>query len=408
MLLATLAVQDLNYQALVTAPNANQPQNKAGNIVIPHSTEDAAIKKATPESMRAAIASPESLVGQEFAQPASDTSKVPNTQPTEKLVVSAVETTANKVSYTDITSPKTSLQATSANTLAVQSRSAQDLQQVSTLAQNVPTESCQNVAQRELEFVAPGVQKTPQPCLEVDNLKSRLRAVEDIKPVTGFQASPALSIAIPTGYGADKNTAFLSGTYQNRTRYTNVSDGGLGVGVGLGDAQKAVGVELSYTLASFGSSRDIGTGGFNVKVHKQLPNDFAVAAGYNGFLNVGGANDFENSVYGTVTKVFRTREDINSPLSRVAVTAGVGTGQFRSESSVNKDSGGVGVFGNVALRVAQPVSVIAEWSGQDLGVGVSVAPFKNIPLVITPAVRDIVGAGNGPRFVLGAGVGFKF
>lgn len=408
MLLATLAVQDLNYQALATSPNANQPQNKAGNIIIPHSTEDAAIKKATPESMRTAIASPESLVGQEFAQPTSETSKFSNTQPAEKLVISAVETTANKVSYTDITPPKTAPQATSANTLAVQSRSAKDLQQVPKLAQNVPTESCQIIAQRDLEFVAPGVQRTPQPCLEVDNLKSRLRAVEDIKPVSEFQASPALSIAIPTGYGADKNTAFLSGTYQNRTRYTNVSDGGLGIGVGLGDARKAVGVELSYTLASFGGSRDIGTGGFNVKVHKQLPNDFAVAAGYNGFVNIGGRNDFENSVYGTVTKVFRTREDINSPLSRVAVTAGVGTGQFRSESAVNKDSGGVGVFGNVALRVAQPVSVIAEWSGQDLGVGVSVAPFKNIPLVITPAVRDIVGAGNGPRFVLGAGVGFKF
>jgi hypothetical protein len=66
------------------------------------------------------------------------------------------------------------------------------------------------------------------------------------------------------------------------------------------------------------------------------------------------------------------------------------------------------VFGNVAVRVAQPVSLIAEWSGQDLGVGVSVAPFKNIPLVITPAVRDIVGAGDGPRFVLGTGFAFKF
>lgn len=408
MLLATLAVQNLNYQALAAPPNANQPLDKAGNIVIPDANEDAAITKTNPEIQGKAIASPESLVGQEFAQPASPTPIFSSTQPAEKLVVSAVESTANKVSNTDITPPKTAPQTTSANTLTVQSRSAKDLQQVPTLAQNVPTEICQNVAQRELEFVAPGVQRTPQPCLEVDNLKSRLRAVEDIKPVSEFQASPALSIAIPTGYGADKNTAFISGTYQNRTRYTNVSDGGLGIGVGLGNAQKSVGVELSYTLASFGGSRDIGTGGFNVKVHKQLPNDFAVAAGYNGLVNIGGRNDFENSVYGTVTKVFRTREDINTPLSRVAVTAGVGSGQFRSESAINKGSGGIGVFGNVAVRVAQPVSVIAEWSGQDLGVGVSVAPFKNIPLVITPAVRDIVGAGNGPRFVLGAGVGFKF
>jgi hypothetical protein len=95
-------------------------------------------------------------------------------------------------------------------------------------------------------------------------------------------------------------------------------------------------------------------------------------------------------------------------LSRVAVTAGVGTGQFQTESALDDDSDGVNVFGNVAVRVAQPVSLIAEWSGQDLGVGVSIAPFKNIPLVITPAVRDLVGAGDGPRFVLGTGFAFKF
>jgi hypothetical protein len=402
MLLATLAAQNLNAQTLATPPNANQPQNQAGNIIIPDPTEDAAITKATPESRLSAIASPESLVTPEFTQPAAQTSISPNTKPVEKMVVSVVESSTNKVSNTDITPPK------NVASLAGQTTTNQGLQQVTKLAQNPPTENCQKIAQRELEFVAPGVQRTPQPCLEIDNLKSRLRAVEDIKPVEEFQASPALSIAIPTGYGADKNTAFISATYQNRTRYTKVSDGGLGIGVGLGDAQKSVGVELSYTLASFGGSRDIGTGGFNVKVHRQLPNDLAVAAGYNGLVNIGGHNDFENSAYGTVTKVFRTREDINQPFSRVAVTAGVGSGQFRSESAINKNSGGIGVFGNVAVRVAKPVSVIAEWSGQDLGLGVSVAPFKNIPLVITPAVRDIVGAGNGPRFVLGAGVGFKF
>jgi len=96
------------------------------------------------------------------------------------------------------------------------------------------------------------------------------------------------------------------------------------------------------------------------------------------------------------------------PFSRVAVTAGIGNGQFRSEDAVAKGENNINVFGNVAVRVAEPVSLIAEWSGQDLGVGLSVAPFKNIPLVITPAVRDIIGAGNGPRFVLGSGFAFKF
>lgn len=250
--------------------------------------------------------------------------------------------------------------------------------------------------------------KASELCSQVEDLQRQLRDVENIKVQDEFQASPALSIVIPTGFGADNNTGFISATFQERTRFGDVSDGGLGIGIGLGDARKAVGVELSYTAASFGGSRDFGAGGFNVKVHRQLGNDWAVAAGWNGAINIGGPNDFEDSLYGTVTKVLKTREDINTPFSRVAVTAGVGTGQFQSASAIAEDKDGVNVFGNVALRVAKPVSVIAEWSGQDLGVGVSIAPFKNIPLVITPAVRDIVGAGDGPRFVLGTGLAFKF
>ncbi|MBO1349159.1 MAG: hypothetical protein EBE86_018005 [Hormoscilla sp. GUM202] len=52
---------------------------------------------------------------------------------------------------------------------------------------------------------------------------------------------------------------------------------------------------------------------------------------------------------------------------------------------------------------------IAEWTGQDLTVGISVVPFQNLPLVITPAVTDITGnAGDGSRFILGIGYGFSF
>jgi hypothetical protein len=243
--------------------------------------------------------------------------------------------------------------------------------------------------------------------VEVDELRNQLGELENLELEGDFRASPALSIVIPTAFGADNNTGFISATYQNRTRYSDVADGALGVGIGLGDAREAVGVELSYAIASFGSNRDFGSGGFNVKVHRQLPNDFAVAAGWNGFLNIGDDNDFEDSIYGVVSKVIRTRDNINLPFSRVAITAGVGTGQFQPEDDV-ADGDGINVFGNVAVRVAEPVSVIAEWSGQDLGVGVSIAPFKNIPLVITPAVRDLAGAGDGPRFVLGTGFAFKF
>lgn len=220
-----------------------------------------------------------------------------------------------------------------------------------------------------------------------------------------FASSPALSIYIPVGFGADRNTFFLTGSYQNSVRRDDGSVGAGGIGVGLGDAQKAVGVELSYALETTDDS--FGEGGFNAKVHRLLGRDASIAAGWNGFLNIG-RNDFEQSKYGVITKVFRTQDSLDDAFSRVAVTVGVGDGQFRSNGAVAVGDNNINVFGNVAVRVVRPVSFIAEWTGQDLGLGLSIAPFKNIPFVITPAVRDLAGAGDEPRFVLGAGTAIRF
>jgi hypothetical protein len=225
------------------------------------------------------------------------------------------------------------------------------------------------------------------------------------EPIEESGASPALSIYIPVGYGADKNTLFLTGSYQNTVREDDGSVGAGGIGIGLGDADKAVGVELSYALET--TDNDFGEGGFNAKLHRRLGQDLSAAIGWNGFLNIG-RNDFEQSKYGVITKVFRTQDSLNDPFSRVAVTVGVGDGQFRSSGAEAAEENNVNVFGNVAVRVARPVSFIAEWTGRDLGLGLSIAPFKNIPFVITPAVRDVVGAGDGARFVLGAGTAIRF
>lgn len=253
---------------------------------------------------------------------------------------------------------------------------------------------------------------------EFEEVQTQLRDLSKVKFKSHYSA-PSMSVYIPVGYGADNNTAFVATDYQSRQRFTNSNDAQAVFGVGLGDAKKSVGVVLSYTLASVSNNNnsDFGIGGFNVKVHRQFKDDWAAAVGMNGVVNVGRysnslVNDFENSLYGVVTKVIRTKDDINKPFSRVAVTAGIGNGQFRTENSINNDKDNFNVFGNVAVRVHPQASLIAEWTGQDLAVGASIAPFKNIPLVITPALRDITGPGAGasdkPRFVLGAGFGFKF
>lgn len=233
----------------------------------------------------------------------------------------------------------------------------------------------------------------------------------------GFGLSPAMSINNPVGFGADGGVGFLSGSYQSRTRGTSTSDGELGVGLGLFDATDAVGLELSYTINSFGTSQGFGSGGFNAKLHKRF-GDSALAVGWNRFANVTFGNtatstDYpRNSYYAVATQVIRTTEDVDSFLSRISLSAGVGGGQFLpySTTSTNLDPSGVNVFGSAAFRIAKPISVIAEWTGQDLAAGLSITPFGDgFPLVITPAFRDISGiTGQNARFVLGVGTAFKF
>ena len=230
--------------------------------------------------------------------------------------------------------------------------------------------------------------------------------------------SPSFSIFNPVGFGADKNLVFFSVDYQSRAKFTQTSDGEVGIGIGLGDAVNSIGAEISYSINSLGSSAGFGSGAFSAKIHKRIGDDMAVALGWNQFAKVqfgGGRNgnspsDYPNNSYYLVgSKILRTREDINDVFSRVALTAGVGSGVFLPFDRFGSiDRTGLNVFGSVGVRVARPVSAIVEWTGQDLAAGVSIVPFDNFPLVLTPAFRDITGAGDGARFVLGASVAFNF
>ena len=222
------------------------------------------------------------------------------------------------------------------------------------------------------------------------------------------RGSPSLTIATPSGFGSD--SGFYTGfSYQTDTRFTGdetVDDATLGVGMAFGNSRKAVGVEIGYTMASFGTSRDFGSGGFNAKIHRQFPGSWAVAAGWNGFLNIGGDNDFQDSLYFTTTKVFATRKSLNAAFSRMAVTLGVGNGQFRTEDAIRNDDQGFNVFSSLAFRIARPLSGVVEWTGQDLAAAGSVSPFRRIPITFTVGVRDIAGAGDRPRVVFGLGSAF--
>ena len=245
---------------------------------------------------------------------------------------------------------------------------------------------------------------------EIEDVKLQLQNIRQ-RNFTPSRGIPSLTIANPYGFGADRGLfSGLSYQFDNRNpgvQDENNPDATFGFGTGFGNAQKSVGVELSYSMVSFGQSRrDFGSGGFNLKLHRKVARGWGVSAGWNSFLSVGDANDLEDSLYLSTTKIFSLREKVTSPLSRVGVTIGVGNGQFRNEDDIADDNETFNIFGSLAFRVARPVSFITEWTGQDLALGLSASPFRTIPLTVNLAARDIAGAGDEIRWVLGVGTNF--
>lgn len=227
---------------------------------------------------------------------------------------------------------------------------------------------------------------------------------------------PGTSLASPGGFGAQWGQVFVGGGYQSASRGTTVSDGAIGAGFGLGNAQKYVGLQVSASIFDVSKFKD---GSVDFKLHRVLPAGFGVALGTEGILSFGTANTFngkttngidprDRSYYGSVSKIFFMREE-NKWFSALTLTGGIGNGRFRSVDNRNADVSGVNFFGSAAIRVRQPIALIGDWSGQSLNVGASITPIRTFPLFINPVLADVAGiSGQSARFTLGVGMAFTF
>ncbi|MDF5718636.1 MAG: S-layer homology domain-containing protein [Rhizonema sp. NSF051] len=269
--------------------------------------------------------------------------------------------------------------------------------------------SSQVATQYIVDYRSP--ENSAPPIAQVEDLRRSFRippiSPTDLTVVGGIVGVPGSSVASPTAFGAEFGDVFVGGTYQSRARFTNRDDGALEFGFGLGE-RRIVGLEVA--VSSFSTFREglFTNAGVSLKLHHLFPHNFGIAAGVE---NIGtfGSPDGGSSVYGVASKIFLLKDDISKPFSALTVSLGVGGGRFRSEYDVQRRIGSTNVFGSVGLRVVEPISVIADWTGQDLTLGTSIAPFRNFPLVITPAVADVTGnAGDGARFILGVGFGYSF
>lgn len=232
----------------------------------------------------------------------------------------------------------------------------------------------------------------------------------------GSLISPAISIITPIGYGGSYGVAGVGLFYQDSTRFGGNSDGALSASVGLGDPDNAIGFTTSlaiFSLTNRGGDDDaFENGSLSFKISRNLPGQAAISLGVENLIFwPEDENDAGTSTYLVGSKLFRLREDIFAPLSIAYLTVGVGNGRFRPPEDFDRVDDGFqfNPFGSVAVQLVRGANAIAEWSGQDLDIGVSLVPFRRIPAVVTLSLLDLTGnaeeefgAEGEPRFTASA------
>jgi hypothetical protein len=257
--------------------------------------------------------------------------------------------------------------------------------------------------------------------LAQDDARSKLMIPEEAgltSEVGHFpRGSPGTSTGSPIAFGANWGDIYIGAGLQAPIRYSTASDGGATVGMGFANAQQYVGLDVGLTFLSTVRSGLTNRMGLSAKIHKIFGENWGVAVGVENIYISNQPVDGNPSVYAVVSKVMDLSGTWLGDFRSLTISAGAGNEDFRLEKDVRAGNKTIAAFGSAALRIWEPVSLIVDWPGQDLNVGVSIVPFKEFPLVLTPAINDLTGLagtfnyGTGtvrPRFSLGAGLAFKF
>jgi hypothetical protein len=220
--------------------------------------------------------------------------------------------------------------------------------------------------------------------------------------------APGTTAGGPSAFGADFGDAYTGLALGDGHAKDNNADAAFATGFGLGDARRAVGLEVnisSGSITKFGSNGDVG-----LKLHRNLPGNAAVAIGWDSGITWGKENrDTVSTLYGVATKAFplNPRSAVNKmPLT---VSLGIGGGRFRSFDAVEKGSTSLGVFGSLGLQVAPQAALVSTWTGRDLNVGMSFVPVKSLPIFVTAGAANVFGNNDTNRlFTFSIGMGFNY
>jgi S-layer homology domain len=275
------------------------------------------------------------------------------------------------------------------------------------------------------------------PAVTADEALARLSLPGQVPLISSnpVRTYPVGGLGTPSAFGASTGLFFGAG-YQNQTRpniYGNPpniggapAQGGKGpetyaysVGLGLGDARNFFGLETVATTYNRPNAGSFENGGISFKVHKQLGDNFAIAGGFENAITFGnnsgvginrdGGVNGGRTGYGVASVILNPDSNLGF-FSNTTLSVGAGAGRFRTVGDIRNGRDTINVFGSVGTRLLPFVSVVADWNGQDLSVGLPISiPLGGVSFQITPAYVDLVNnETGGSRFAVSGGLGLSF
>ncbi|HUP91457.1 MAG TPA: hypothetical protein VM074_04355 [Solimonas sp.] len=221
-------------------------------------------------------------------------------------------------------------------------------------------------------------------------------------------SSPGIVLGSPVAFGADWGEVSIGLAAQTLPKGNRQSiDGSMSIGLGLGDAREYVGMETTVSIISlkdsFGDSGAVGT-----KFHTTLPGRAAFAVGVENAVRWGSAKRSRTRPFVAGTKFW----DLASAGRGNPLPLSTNVGLIRADSANHPQDRGALVFGGVAFLPIPELSLIADWTGYSLNLGISLAPFRTLPVSLTAGAQNVTERDQGPQFgdqtEFGAGVGYTF
>jgi len=239
-----------------------------------------------------------------------------------------------------------------------------------------------------------------------------IHQLEQVEDSEALWPTPALSFAVPTGYGANWGDGFVAGSYARG----GGEDAELAAGFGLFSSVDNLGLSVVFsipdTLNDSHDGLDFGSYGLSLKLHRYLGKGFGIAVGKINVLFTGDEANKDDSVYASLSKFFRLKKVQDEWFSAAMLTAGIGNGRFRTASDLASDTDNPSFYASGGIRIHQPISFIAEWGGHDFNIASSITPIPDLNLIFTLALVNMFETstliGDGRQLVLTLSLGFTF